>query len=116
MIPTMTLRMPSRINEVDVCLNMKGISFRLAQPHRGILRTRGACRYQQTPALPLLANTRRLWRYRHWLGGHSAGGRSGVGLSGGLRAQPELKISECAGKQGQPIVHEPVAEHGQDRR
>ena len=25
MIPTTTLRMPGRINEVDVCLNMKGI-------------------------------------------------------------------------------------------
>ena len=40
MIPTMTLRMPSRINEVDVCLNMKGTSFRLAQPRHGISEPR----------------------------------------------------------------------------
>src|SRR5262245_13632724 len=31
MIPTITARMPARINEVDVCLNMRGIPFGLAQ-------------------------------------------------------------------------------------
>jgi hypothetical protein len=37
MIPTMTARMPSRINEVEVDLNMKGIPFRLGQSHQANL-------------------------------------------------------------------------------
>jgi hypothetical protein len=48
MIPTMTARMPSRINEVDVDLNMKGISFRLPQAHYVIWEVRGAFYVQET--------------------------------------------------------------------
>src|SRR6516164_7137784 len=63
MIPTMTARMPSRIIEVDVDLNMTGISFPLAQAHQVLRDVRSACCAHQTPRPRRLANTCRLWTH-----------------------------------------------------
>src|SRR5262252_9278816 len=69
MIPTMTARMPSRIIEVDVDLNMTGISFPLAQAHQVLWDVRSACCAHQTPRPRRLANTCRLWTHSRRLTG-----------------------------------------------
>jgi hypothetical protein len=62
-IPTMTARMPSRINEVDVDLNRKGIPFRVAQLHHVLRKARGAGQHQETRRPRMPANILRLWGY-----------------------------------------------------
>src|SRR5712691_6807680 len=71
-IPTATARMPSRINEVEVDLNMRSVPFArsVAPRHCGspwCLLTSGDAK----ALMP--ANTRRLWTYSCGLRDHSAG-------------------------------------------
>src|SRR6266566_2090529 len=47
MIPTMTARIPSRIKEVEVDLNMKGIPFACLKAHHVIWEVRGACHFRR---------------------------------------------------------------------
>src|SRR5260370_10511995 len=115
MMPTTTLRMPSRINEVDVDLDMKGIPFRLAQPHHGVSCCPRCCQHQQTAVLPIPANTCRLWIYRCRLENRSAGCGGRVGFGFACRAPPEVEVSERARKQRATVVHDPVDGNGKER-
>src|SRR6266498_5440058 len=79
MIPTMTPRTPSRINEVEVDLNMTGIPFSSA-PRRAVLGAR------VKPMSVTLPWRRPGGRLRRPTGGHF-GRRTGLGRSQGSAAR-----------------------------
>src|SRR6266699_2439846 len=98
MIPTMMARMPSRINEVDVDLNMKGDSFRSAQSHHAVLEVCGAGQHQETRRLLTPTNICGLWT-------HSCGlGVEHIGIRGGIERRQGRAAAGHRPGQGGPAV------------